>query len=403
MKILPLDQAALRRAAEQRLTKSPPQATDATDVRRLLHVLQVHQIELELQNEELRQAWLEVDAARTRYRELYEWAPVAYVSLEDRDVIGEINRAGAILLGQARERLAGRRLGSFIAPASQPAFRTLLEQALTTGQCASCEVALQIGEQPPRLVRIEGRADATGRICRLVMVDVTLQKAIETERLAHEKQIADMSRRLVAAQETERRRLSSQLFDRASPNLAAIRLNLESLRTELAAPMTPHAALLLDDIDALLGDTLTGVRETCADLRPTVLDYAGLLPALDSYTRQLADRTGIAITVRGSEKPERLSVELESLMFRIAQEALTNCAKHAMARHIEVSLRVSGGRAVMSIRDDGIGFDPDTPSSPVRMSGQGLAIMRERAAFAGGRLQVESSPRQGTCITLDIG
>lgn len=81
----------------------------------------------------------------------------------------------------------------------------------------------------------------------------------------------------------------------------------------------------------------------------------------------------------------------------------SSCAKHAMAKHIEVSLRVSGGRAVMSISDDGIGFDPDTPTSPGRMSGQGLAVMRERAAFAGGRLQVESSPCQGTCITLDIG
>lgn len=405
MKILPLDQAALRRAAEQRLATSPPQATDVTDIRRLLHELQVRQIELELQNEELRRTWLEVDAARSRYRELYDFAPVAYVSLEDGDVIGEINGAGAVQLGVPHERLTGRRLGSFIAPASQAAFQAMLGQALSTHAIARCEIALRVSGRQPCLMRAEALYDVAGTICRVVMVDITLQKAIEEERLAHEKQIADMARHLVTAQETERRRLSAQLFDRASPNLAAIRLNLGSLRTALTATMTPLAVLLLDDIDALLGDTLTSVRETCADLRPTVLDYAGLLPALESYARQLADRTGIAIRVSGSgsQAPERLDVELESLMFRIAQEALMNCANHAMAQHIDVSLAVSGRRAVMSISDDGIGFDPAAPTTHDRIGGHGLAIMRERAAFASGRLQVESRPRHGTRITFDIG
>lgn len=385
------------------MAESPPAAMAAGDARALLHELQVHQIELELQNGELRQAWQEVDDARARYSDLYQLAPVTYVSLEDGDVIGEINLAGAVQLDQPRAKLSGRHLASFIAPASRPAFTAMLDQTLSTRTSARCEITLQVSGKQSCLMRAEALYDTAGETCRVVMVDLTLQKMLEEERLSHEKQIADMSRRLVAAQETERRRLSAQLHDRASPNLAAIRLSLASLRTVLPGAMTPQAALLFDDIDALLADTLTGVRETCADLRPTVLDYAGLLPALESYARQLAERTGIAVKVSGSEPPERLDIEQESLMFRIAQEALTNCANHAMARHIEVSLLVSGGRAAMSISDDGIGFDPAGPADQNRMSRQGLAIMRERAAFAGGRLQIESQPRQGTRITLDIG
>lgn len=388
----------LRRDAEARLESGRPAAADDADARKLLHELQVHQIELEMQNAELRQAWHDVDAARARYRDLYDFAPVGYVSLERGDVIGEINLAGATLLGGEPARLAGKRFGAFVDAGSLADFEGMLAAARAAGEKAVCEVALRFIDGRRCFVHLEALADAGSATCRAAIIDVTPIRAAEAD-LEHERQIAELSRHLVAAQEAERRRLSSGLFDRAIPNLAAIQLSVRAFADAVREQLTPHAANLLEDIHALLDDTATGIRETCADLHPTVLDYAGLLPALESYARQFMNRTGIAVRLRKKgRRRQRLVADRESALFRIAQEAMTNCANHAAAGQIEIELSTIGRKVTLSIADDGIGFDPASGWAPA----QGLQVMRERAEFAGGKFSVASHPSGGTRIAVEF-
>jgi signal transduction histidine kinase len=133
-----------------------------------------------------------------------------------------------------------------------------------------------------------------------------------------------------------------------------------------------------------------------------VLDYAGLVAALDSYLKQFHRRTAIAVRLDGADPAVRLSPALESVLFRIVQEALTNCAKHSRARSIQVSLQLNGAPITLSISDDGIGFDPDSLGKTTHTSGLGILTMKEMAEFAGGRFILDSAAGRGTRIKVEI-
>lgn len=233
------------------------------------------------------------------------------------------------------------------------------------------------------------------------------QREIEAGKAAAEdiRRQEEQSRCLLAAQEEERRRLAIELHDRTSPNLSALRLNLESLTAALAADATSKVAALQEDMEALLTDTIASIRDVSVDVRPPLLDYAGLWPALAGYVCQLERRTGIRMHAASTGLSARLAPEIEAHVFRIAQEALTNCIKHARARTVYVSLAQSEDVVELAICDDGIGFDPDVQERDVVASaGYGLTAMRRRAQFIGGRLSIGTGrePEHGTCIRVSI-
>jgi len=210
-----------------------------------------------------------------------------------------------------------------------------------------------------------------------------------------------MSRRLVAAQENTRRQLSGELHDRTSPNLAAISINLDIIATEFQHNYSTEITERLEDIRALIMDTTASIREICANMRPPLLDYAGLVAALESYVQQFARRTGIAVQFDCINRDARYAPELESLLFRIFQEALTNCAKHARATSASVMLSNGDHPIALTITDDGVGFDPAQLREDGHI-GLGLLNMREMAEIANGKFTVESAPGKGTRIAVEI-
>lgn len=216
------------------------------------------------------------------------------------------------------------------------------------------------------------------------------------DRLAH------LSHRLVMVQEEERRRLAAMLHDRVSPNLAILKINLGFVNAELATKCPAEFESRVSDTCALLDDTSASIREICTDLRSAVLDYYGLVRALDSYGQQFAARTGIAVAVRGTDAGERLPSGLESVLFRIAQEALTNCAKHSGAKSVEIELAHDDAHTRLTITDDGVGFDPTCLGDNGQVPGLGLLTMRERAEFVGGTFDVDSGRNRGTRITVSL-
>jgi signal transduction histidine kinase len=243
---------------------------------------------------------------------------------------------------------------------------------------------------------------AEARCIQTMVRDISERKSMEQERERQAAHLAALSHRLISVQEDERRRLSAELHQRTSPNMAALDINLRSLAGNLPPDVDSEALMLLDDAAALLADTADSLREVSADLRPPVLDYAGLLPALQSYVHQFSNRTGVAVDVDCPGLPTRFETEVESTLFRIAQEALSNCAKHAKARQVRIALEVRKHQVTMEIADDGVGFATSTSADGEPAASSGLLSMRERAEFAGGSLRVDSSPGRGTRLSVSI-
>lgn len=172
--------ASLRRLAEERLQKESAQIPlmAPEDTRRLLHELQVHQTELEIQNEELRQARGEVEAGLAKYADLYDFSPVGYLTLDRSTAILQVNLSGASLLGFERSRLLKRRFDLFVAEESRPSFNKFLQQVFASEGKQICEISLVSGEKP-LYVRIEAVAAVSGTECRAVVSDITENKWIQ--------------------------------------------------------------------------------------------------------------------------------------------------------------------------------------------------------------------------------
>lgn len=212
-------------------------------------------------------------------------------------------------------------------------------------------------------------------------------------------QLEAMSWRLVEAQETERRQLSRELHDRVGQSLTALGINLDILRTQGLVQDRADLRPRLDDSIALLRDTVGAIEDVMAELRPPMLDDHGLLAALQWYVDQFARRTGIAAAVAGDATVPRPDPNLEITLFRIAQEALNNVAKHARASRVDVELRQTPDGYDLSVADDGVGFDPGR--LPPR-AGRGMVTMRERAQSVGGRLEMRTQPGGGTRVCARI-
>jgi signal transduction histidine kinase len=204
----------------------------------------------------------------------------------------------------------------------------------------------------------------------------------------------DALRRVVAAQEVERRRLARELHDETGQALTSILLGLRAL-DELAPGKEAQAAVAA--LRELTVSTLQGVRRLSVELRPKALDDFGLVAALERLTDTWSAATGIAIDFTARLGETELSSESATALYRIVQESLTNIVKHAHARHVSVLLTRKNESVVAVIEDDGRGFDPGASSD-----GSGLEGMRERVALLDGRLQVESAPETGTTLVVEV-
>jgi signal transduction histidine kinase len=151
----------------------------------------------------------------------------------------------------------------------------------------------------------------------------------------------------------------------------------------------------------LLKETMGAVREVMSDLRPPLLDDYGLYAAIEWHARQLETRTGLRVAVEGDKLEPRPAPEVEMALFRIAQEALTNVAKHAAASRARVSISGAAGRLRLVVEDDGRGIGPAPAANDPGPAGWGMAVMRERAAAVGGEMRVER-PGKGTRIVVEV-
>lgn len=205
---------------------------------------------------------------------------------------------------------------------------------------------------------------------------------------------------IINAQEQERKRIARELHDETSQLITSLLISL-ALLEELVTTEEAHERVA--ETRKLAHQTLRAIRNLSIDLRPSALDDLGLLPAIRWYIKEYQQKCGIAVDLRTSGFKERLPTEVETALYRIMQEALTNTARHAKAHKVKITMKEDSQAIHVLIRDDGTGFDVDgVMRSPYQDRGLGLVGMNERAVLLNGALNIASEVGHGTTIKAEI-
>jgi PAS domain S-box-containing protein len=432
----------LRSRAEKSLRKRPldSRASPDKDVQKLIQELRVHQIELEMQNQELRNAQTELAESRDRYFDLYDFAPIGYFTLDEKGMILEVNLAAADLLGSDRAALVEKGFSRFVAPGSQDAFFSHRRRALETGTKQVCEIELKAQNDRSFHAEIQTVAvtedGGNSTQLRTAVIDITerkraelalgeahrelerrieertadlmvanarLQKEIEERKGAEEAlersmgELHLLSSRLLTIQEDERKAIALDLHDTIAQSLSAVRMFLEAEISAMA--LSPPARVSLERIFGMLGDCIAELRKIIYHLRPSILDDLGIIIAIQRYCEEFqAANHEIRVNLRVTEKEKDIPETYKIVVFRILQEALNNVAKHSQARNVTVSLRKESGGVELAVKDDGAGFDVDDRGSQGLGNGIGLSSMKERVHLSGGSISIQSRKGGGTSI-----
>jgi two-component system, NarL family, sensor histidine kinase DevS len=257
-------------------------------------------------------------------------------------------------------------------------------------------VPLAVGARPIGVVVVH---DKLGTTTAFNDEDVRLTESLAARAATavelSERVSRDVVRRVVEAQEAERTRLARELHDETGQALTSILLGLKSLEDRVASDGGRAAVSELRD---LVVSTLQDVRRLAVELRPAALDDFGLVPAIERLGELVGEQSKVTVDVHSELGDRRLRPEVETALYRIVQEALTNALKHADAGRVAVRLSTSERGVMLVVQDNGKGFQPGT----VRDGGVGLLGMRERTALLGGRLTVDSSDGAGTMLTAEV-
>ena len=248
-----------------------------------------------------------------------------------------------------------------------------------------------------RRARDELEARVRERTAELARANEALKGEVAERRLS-EAARTELLRRLVTAQEDERRRVSRELHDQLGQDLTALILGLKAL--EAVVPEEPPGRRGLREMQEIVGRIGREVHDLAVELRPTALDDLGLRAALDNYVAQWSVRAGIAVDFHCSGlDAARLTPAVETTIYRVVQEALTNVLKHARADRVSVIVERRNDHVIALIEDNGQGFTPEDSGGLAVLGWRiGLLGMHERVALVGGALQVESSPGAGTTV-----
>lgn len=548
------------RARAEKLVGKPSSKLPDEDARRLLHELEVHQIELEMQNTELRLARDESEALLEKYTELYDFAPVGYLTLAADSTINLANLTGAAMLGMGRSNLVGRSFNLLVAPGQRAGFKTFLNQVFEEQAKQSAEFELADEQLATRIVTIEARLCPNGLECSAMILDITrrrdaqegmriseiryrrlfeagldgvlivdpdtgkiidanpfmtsllgysrdeligrelseigllkdegasrkmfrkLKKShevryedlplvtqsgrrqevevvanlyqenghtviqcnvrditlrklaeemssrnvklkeeilrrqkIEVDLRAHRKeqgrllrqsrsqqrQLRDLSHRILNAQEDERKRISRELHDVVAQTLVGINVHLEILdqgNVECLETFREQVAIT----QLLVEKAVKIVHDFARELRPTMLDDLGLIPALQMYLKQFIEETGIRASLKIFAKIDESESMVRTTLYRIVQESLTNVARHSKASSVVVSIESLDDMLRMTIKDNGQGFPASGKVIPRSKTRLGLIGMRERAEMIGGTFEVDSAPGGPTIVRVEI-
>ena len=328
-------------------------------------------------------------ASEERYRELFENANDIIFTTDLLGNFVSINRAGELMIGYGRDEAGRMNIGEMCAPECQAFAFRMLDRTIMGEEPVPCELELltRDGRRIPveiscQLVYREGKPFGIQAIAR----DITERKRAR-ESLRH----------LTEALEQEAKRIAHALHDEAGQLLASVHIALESVARELPIAQGQRVR----GIQGLLEEIENQLRRLSHELRPTILDDLGLVPAIEFLAQGITARTGVPISIEDGGV-DRLPAHVEEVLYRVVQEALTNASKHAKAATISVTMQREAKEFICRVQDDGIGFDLRSALTGNSERGFGLINMRERLKFVGGTCAITSSPNQGTEVLVTV-
>ncbi|HET9978478.1 MAG TPA: PAS domain S-box protein [Burkholderiaceae bacterium] len=353
---------------------------------------------------ERQRAEAELRQSEVRFREVLRMLPEP-VFIDTGDRLGFVNEAAQRLVGRGESELSGRSLLSLCHPDSVPRMQACIAR-LAEGPAVATPIEIEVlaADASVRVVEATAaRIDYGGQVSVIVMTrDVSDLRRVQREL---ERSHTDLQRLMSAqgrVQEEERRRIARELHDDLQQKLAAILMNLSAARRQ-GRRESPAAQGALAAADELAAAAIESTRRIVNDLRPQVLDDLGLVPALQALAQGFSRGSGVACRVQAeAAAAERaaVSTDVATCLYRVAQESLTNVAKHSQATEVRIELETGGERdLVLRVRDNGLGMALE---SRRKSDSFGLLGMEERLHRVGGRLEVHSLAGVGTTVEARV-
>jgi two-component system sensor histidine kinase UhpB len=353
-----------------------------------------------------KQAEHALQESERKYRDLVNNAPVGIYRTNLKGDILFVNKALCRILefDSPEEMMAENVLSSYKEPDNRKILIKLLKE---TNKVENFEVTVitKTGKMKDVLIS----AFLNGDILSGMILDITERKQVEQEReylfrqvRLNQDHLQNLSRRLIEAQETDHRSIAGEIHDQIGQNLTALSINLNIMNSYFLGTVDRQITNRLEDSLKLVEETMERIRNVLADLRPPVLDDYGLGVALRWYIKRFSERTGVATILQEEELLPRPPLSLETAIFRIVQEVLTNVAKHAQASQVNILLERTNGIIHLAIADDGVGFDPTDVRKLKEQPQWGLITIEERAKALGGHISVESMPGKGTRVIVQV-
>lgn len=406
--------AKLRRQATQRLDrliKQPCSTLDPDQMEDLLHELQVHQIELEIQNDELARAQTELEESRDAFRELYESLPVGYVTLDREGRMSNVNSTAMALLKWDAQRHPIQYFNAFVSDQAVDRFILWCRRVVAMQSDDTVELELKRfdGSVFPGAMQASPvrTGKGKGKLLRMTFSDMTRRNQAEeaSSRLeiqlnANRAELHTLTRKLLTVQKGERERIARELHDDYCQRVTVLILDANILQKtfERNAPsLVPSLTAIRQKLSAMLNDFRTFSHDL---LHSNVGDTAPAV-AVRQLVNEFGASAGFEIKFVEQAIPDHLEVETMTTIYRLLQESLCNIVKHANAKHVTVTLAGTGHQGVtLVVVDDGIGFDPTHAGES--QQGVGLVGMQERLRSIGGVLKILSQPGQGTSVICSI-
>lgn len=338
-----------------------------------------------------------LEGAERVYRMLIESMNEGALILTADKTILYANQCFARMVKCPLEQVIGGSLRRFLSTEDRATLRPLLKQPTQSG--AKIQMMLLPSEGTPIPVQISlcplRRNEFTQATINVVVTDMT-----EVRR--NEEMLRALTHRVVQVQEAERGRVALELHDNITQLLCAVLFRSQALADGISArdPASKQEAIKLRQ---MLGETAQEVERISRNLRPGVLEQLGLIAVLRATSTEFTNRTTVSVELACTPLTVPLSADTELALYRILQEALKNIEQHAHAHHVVVSLTTQNDRLQLTIKDDGVGFDPENRlAKEKRNSGLGLLGMRERATYVGAALKIKSGLRTGTEIEVRL-
>ena len=365
----------------------------------------MHQIELELQCQELQRAQAETEDSRNRYRELYESIPIGYATIDVAGKIYDLNPSGALLLGVD----SVLRLGNFFFFSSDESdgFPMFIKRVLQEGKPDSVEVKMKRQDEGGFAAALQvapvESGEGKGERLRIVFRDITRRKEIEEalrqhqlELEANRVELQELMAKLFTAQEEERRRIACDLHDDHCQRITALILEASAMEKMIRSVM-PSLVPRMSSFKNKLGEILDDFRHMTHELHPRHLDTVSLSCSMRTHIKEFVDYTNLDVNFQEHAVPAQLPMPITICLYRLLQESLGNIRKHANAQHVDVVLSGGTNQVELRVSDNGSGFN-----FADNKKGLGLTSMQERVRPLRGHVTIDSKQGRGTIVSVTI-